>query len=662
MRALLTFPGVVIWLLSPLALIAEEPGELEPIIVYGERLADDDFIAPPGSDTTITASELAQSGADSVAALLEGKAGLPILSYYGNPGLGSPIIRGFGENASSRTLILLDGIPLNPPDLSSAPWFQVPLSNIEQLKVLRGSRTVRYGSSALGGVISLETKPSYHEVSGSLESSIGSFQSNLYRGKLNLPLGDWSLGLFADHNQSDGYRKHSGFDSTACGASLYTPESDFFEGRWLLSANDLSFENPRSLSREQYLDDPRQSIVDDFNQGDQFINENRSLQLAQKLTWKKLHEKKLTLNTSWLHRERESNFGQGSHGDQDLDTWFLEAVLSRDSHPLSWEIGLRSQFDDLHDSRFLDLDRETRLGKAELERFGIGVFALSRYQYNDQLAFTEGISWDYWSLEARSQDDFFPLDPLTNFLDSVDGQGFGAELSIEYSLNNDWTLWARYDRVYRFPVIDEIAAYQGFILAKPFNADLDPEKGHSLEVGWNYDLAPWRYEGSLFSLWLGDEIGYDYRENLNTNFADTHRIGLENRLHWQSEQLAWSLNHSLTFASYRNGEFNGKDVPLIPRNIFSGQLDWTPVANLSFGLEVLFVDESPEGNDFSNTQEYLPSRWLFNSRARWIIRDEIEVYLRADNLFDRQYTSLKFQERWYPGDGRKLSLGLKLTF
>jgi len=656
----LLLTGIWLWVQS-LSVFAE-PVALEPLVIYGDRILEDDLILTPGSDTIISLEDLQNAPVGSIADLLESRAGLPMASFYGDPGLGSPVIRGFGENASSRTLILLDGIPISSPDLSASPWFQFPVSGLSQISLLRGSRTVRYGSGALGGVISLETRTTKRGFSGSLETLLGSFNAETYRGQLSLPLGQWSLGLHLDRNLSEGYRENSGFDSAAWSAVLQSPQNDHFEGRWFLSGNALTFENPGSLNRSQFSDNPRQSINERFNLGDQFINQSESLRAAQNLIWNLNNDHQFTLNTSWQRRARESNFGAGSHSDRDLDTWFLEAVLTDQIDSLSWEVGLRGQFDSLRNTRFAEQARATTVGLADLDRTSIGAFALTRYELNDQLALTGGLGWDHWALRARTQDFLFQNDSALNFSRRRTGQGLSAELSLSYEIDQDWRAWLRYDRVYRFPVADEIAAYQGFVLAEPFNADLAPERGHALELGWDYEQGPWSYEGAVFSQWLEGEIAYDFRENLNVNFANTHRIGLENRLAWERDDWSFFLNHSLTFARYRSGDFRGRDVPLVPRDIFSARLNWQATETLSLGIEALRVGSSPEGNDFSNNRAELPGRWLFNGEASWNFREGLQLQLRVENIFDESYATLKYQSQWYPGNGCRFTVGLKLNF
>ena len=55
-----------------------------------------------------------------------------------------------------------------------------------------------------------------------------------------------------------------------------------------------------------------------------------------------------------------------------------------------------------------------------------------------------------------------------------------AEISLNYRQNENLSLWLGYDRVYRYPVCDERASYQGYDLAENINQDLDAKRGRQL--------------------------------------------------------------------------------------------------------------------------------------------------------------------------------------
>jgi outer membrane receptor protein involved in Fe transport len=64
-------------------------------------------------------------------------------------------LRGLGPSGASRTLVLLDGAPLNDPFGGWVYWNRLPLSALESVEVSRGSLSQLYGSAAMGGAIQL---------------------------------------------------------------------------------------------------------------------------------------------------------------------------------------------------------------------------------------------------------------------------------------------------------------------------------------------------------------------------------------------------------------------------------------------------------------------------------------------------------------------------
>lgn len=70
-------------------------------------------------------------------------------------------MRGFSGRGSlqSRTLVLLDGQPLNEPYTAAVSWASIPVDEVERIEVVRGPFSSLYGSNAMAGVIQILTKP-----------------------------------------------------------------------------------------------------------------------------------------------------------------------------------------------------------------------------------------------------------------------------------------------------------------------------------------------------------------------------------------------------------------------------------------------------------------------------------------------------------------------
>ena len=68
-------------------------------------------------------------------------------------------LRGIGPSGVSRTLVLVDGVPINDPFGGWVYWSRVPLENTDRIEVVDGSTSSLYGNYAMGGVINFVTNP-----------------------------------------------------------------------------------------------------------------------------------------------------------------------------------------------------------------------------------------------------------------------------------------------------------------------------------------------------------------------------------------------------------------------------------------------------------------------------------------------------------------------
>lgn len=69
-------------------------------------------------------------------------------------------LRGFaGRGGQSRTLILVDGQPVNNSYVGNVNWSTFAVSELERVEVARGPFSSLYGGNAMGGVVNLITRP-----------------------------------------------------------------------------------------------------------------------------------------------------------------------------------------------------------------------------------------------------------------------------------------------------------------------------------------------------------------------------------------------------------------------------------------------------------------------------------------------------------------------
>lgn len=80
-------------------------------------------------------------------------------SRVANPSSQGLNLRGVGPSAVSRALVLVDGLPLNDPFGGWVYWQSVPGLSIGTVEIVPGGSSVLYGTSALGGVVNVRSRP-----------------------------------------------------------------------------------------------------------------------------------------------------------------------------------------------------------------------------------------------------------------------------------------------------------------------------------------------------------------------------------------------------------------------------------------------------------------------------------------------------------------------
>jgi vitamin B12 transporter len=103
----------------------------------------------------IDRDDIERSAAGDVAELLRFHTGLE-LGRNGGPGQTTAVfIRGADSN---HTLVLVDGVRINPGTIGVAPLQNISPSMVERIEVVKGPRSALYGTDAIGGVINVITR------------------------------------------------------------------------------------------------------------------------------------------------------------------------------------------------------------------------------------------------------------------------------------------------------------------------------------------------------------------------------------------------------------------------------------------------------------------------------------------------------------------------
>lgn len=160
----------------------------------------------PASVSVVTTEDIENSTAHFADELLKSIPGAYLKRSKFMDAVSSVTLRGFPGR--SRTLVMLDGQPLNDAYTSGVQWPSIPIDNIERIEVVKGPFSSLYGGNAMGGVINIITKtPKKREIE--LKSGYGTYHtfcSHLhYADKFFKNLGIY---LSIDNKSTNGYRSN----------------------------------------------------------------------------------------------------------------------------------------------------------------------------------------------------------------------------------------------------------------------------------------------------------------------------------------------------------------------------------------------------------------------------------------------------------------------
>jgi outer membrane receptor for ferrienterochelin and colicin len=129
------------------------------VVTSVSKKAENIFEAP-ATITVVTREEIMKRGYNDLVELLKDVPGFDLSLFYG-PEYANVYQRGFRQNNTEKTLLLIDGIEEN--DLWTNWAYidrQYPLSNIERVEIIYGPASTMYGPNAFAGVINVITRNS----------------------------------------------------------------------------------------------------------------------------------------------------------------------------------------------------------------------------------------------------------------------------------------------------------------------------------------------------------------------------------------------------------------------------------------------------------------------------------------------------------------------
>ena len=190
---------------------------LDEVIVTAARLP------PAAGEAAFSVIRLGEETLSTATRLDEALATVPAVSLFrrtsslaANPTTQGISLRAIAPSGAGRTLVTLDGVPLNDPFGGWVIWSQVPTEAVESLDIVRGAGAGPYGAGALTGVIQLRER----ERGGVLDASIAERGGARLAGSGGVDAGRARLTGSALYETSDGYVPVRGAEARAADTPL----------------------------------------------------------------------------------------------------------------------------------------------------------------------------------------------------------------------------------------------------------------------------------------------------------------------------------------------------------------------------------------------------------------------------------------------------------
>ncbi len=555
-----------------------------------------------GTLTIIDAAELQARQALTVADVLRR---VPGFAHSRAGGIGTFTQQRLRGGEANHVMVMIDGIEANDLSIGSEFDFAHLLTTgVERVEVLQGPQSALWGSDALSGVVSVVTPRGQGPLAGSVQAEGGSFGTA--RAAATAQAGNDAAGFFLSlaHVDTDGTNistsggEDDGYRNTTASLKIDAAPTTDVDLQWVL----------RHTRARTELDDFVPSDADRRA-------EVRQSYLGMTADWQPAPR--------WSLRARASL----SLNDNENFTTGVRSLLTE---------GKRTH---------VSLDVNRRLGDAQHLTLAVEGEREDFRQRSEFAGADQAQQEDQFSVVGEYRASFGAFD-LQAAVRHDDNESFEAattwRLAAAVALPTDTRLHASYARGIKNPTFTErFGFFPGSFIG---NADLEPEKSDSIELGLTQSLANGRAEVRVVGYMdeLQDEITTVFTPPLFTGTAVNSRR--DSRRHGAQLQLDAALARSLALrASYNwlNAEDGAAgDSREVRRPQHSGSLGltWHGIDDrLTLDGGVDWVGEQRD-TDFSTFSPVtLDDHVLGHIAARFELRPGVDLTARVENLFDQNY-------------------------
>lgn len=644
----------------PAPVVQSVPTTVSDVIVTAARLP------PAAGEAAFSVVRIGEETLQRSARLDEALGGVPAVSLFrrtsslaANPTTQGISLRAIAPSGAGRTLVTLDGVPLNDPFGGWVIWSQVAPESLEGLDIVRGSGAGPYGAGALTGVIGLRERAS----GGVLDASVAERGGLRLAGSASEQIGAARLTLSALHDRSDGYVPVRG---EAAGAADTPLDLEATSGAVRVDvpvgAADLS------LRAGAWDEDRGAGLAGARAQASGHV---LSATLAQAPSgdaagwrlqaWRR--ESDFANTSAAVAADRTTTTPANNQFETPAEGWGVNAAVRQAREALGGrlegELGLDARFSEGETrERFRFMEGQfTRSRVAGGETSVAGLYAEGSWT-NALWLIAGGLRVDRWENAAGRRFEF-DLQSGAPTLDETDadrsGEVVSARLAARRDLGGGWAARGAAYTGFRPATLNEL--HRPFRVGNDLteaNAALEPERLKGVEAGlaWTGERAGWtaavffnEIDRAIVNVTIGEGPGAFPRAGFvpaggvlrqRQNAGTIEAVGLElNGETRASDRLTLVGAVSITDARVDGGtsapQLTGLRPAQAPIWSATAGIDWTATDRLTLSARARY--ESKRFDDDLNSR-MLKAAVVADLRADWRLTDRDAVWLALDNAFD----------------------------
>lgn len=534
-------------------------------------------------------------------------------------GQSKPVIRGLGFN---RVVVVENNIKHEAQQWGSDHGLEIDQYAVDNVEVIKGPASLRYGSDAIGGVIDMNSRelPAPNtfggnvDLTGKTNNSLLGTSISLYGRKdwffanlraTYIDYGDYKVPTDSVDIYSyraalyNNYLRNTAGNEKNLHLTLGIIQNGFQSKLFVSTVNSKSgfFANAHGL-------EPRNVDTNLHDKSSRDINypyQNANHFKVVNTTHYKWDASTLEFDLGFQRNFRQEWSAYVSHGymppvfpdslsfDPDLEREFEKYVYSgnlRFSHQISdrnqLETGINSEFQDNR------IDGRGFIIPA-YEQFSLGGFVIAKYNFSERSRLQLGVRYDFGNIETDEYYDWYPSpvgeDENSDFgylqrAGNIDRTFSSLTWSLGYNFDMEhWSLKANVGKSFRMPIAKELAAngvnYHRFSY-EVGDPDLSPEISYQLDLGVEYQTKRLAVGATPFLnyfdnyIYLNPSSDFDrLYGNGNQVFYYTEsrvlRYGAELHVHYELlPHLQLGVMAEYVYSEQLSGEKKGYTLPFSP--------------------------------------------------------------------------------------------------